>query len=138
MKQKLPQDRPLTKRDLLEILQIYSTKTDEKIESLSAKTDAKIKSLSVKTDEKIESLREEMKREFSAMETRLDIKLEKMELRIDDRARMYNSKILTKFDQWANDFKAAQTERVVTASQLTTLRTDVDTLKKRVTKLENN
>jgi len=34
------------------------------------------------------------------LETRVDIKLEQMEQRIDDKAREYNSQILTRFDQW--------------------------------------
>ena len=109
MKTKTLQQDPLTKKDLIEI--INDLRND---------------------------FRKELNREISGIEIRLEIKLEKMELRIDDRARIYNSQILTRFDQWANDLKTAQTERVVTADQLTKLRNSVNVLEKRVTKLENN
>lgn len=114
MKQKSSEEGLLTKKDLHEILQINSKNTLEKLETLQ----------------------KEIRRELSATEIRLDIKLEKMELRMDDRARIYNSQVLTRFDQWANDLRNAQTEQIITADQLTKLHQDIDNIKKRITKLE--
>lgn len=127
MKQKTLPQNPITKSDLLEALQLFSDKGNKRFEEMQQAS-----------DRKFEEFRQEIRKELAAIEIRMDVKLEKIELRIDDRARIYNSQLLTKFDQWAHDVKTAQTERVITADQLSKLHNEIDTLEKRVTKLENN
>ena len=69
---------------------------------------------------------------------RIDIKLENMERRIDDRARLYNSEMLTRFDSWAGELEAAQIDRTISTSRFAKLSDKVKDHDKRIKKLEKN
>jgi hypothetical protein len=106
----------------------------------------------VTKEDLVDALREfrvEIREEFKASEERIvssernilanvGIKLAEMELRIDDRARAYNSEILTRFDHWAGTFDNVSTDQTVTNNQVSKLRKTVDRHEKRITKLEHN
>ena len=113
MKQKITDSSSLTKDDLIQAFAAFEERFEKKM-------DAKLDDLETR------------------IEIKMDIKLEQMELRIDDRARQYNSDILTRFDQWAGELKTAQTERSVTVNHIGELRNDIDRHEKRIVKLENN
>lgn len=96
MKQNSTSPQTLTKQELIGALKDLRTVTKQDIA------------------EAISNLRVEISAEFKAQDIRIDIKLEKMELRIDDRARKYNSDILTRFDGWAGDLSEAREDRTLT------------------------
>jgi predicted nucleic acid-binding Zn-ribbon protein len=75
-----------------------------------------------------------LKELLPALDARIDIKLEAMERRIDDRARKYNSEILTRFDSWAGALETANIERTVTSKQISKLSDKVSDHEKRLKK----
>ncbi len=124
MKQKVTSSTTLTKDDLIQAFAAFEERFEKKM-------DAKLDALETRIDAKFT--------DFEARnEIKMNIRFEQMELRIDDRARQYNSNILTRFDQWAGELKTAQTERSVTANHIGELRKDIDGHEKRIIKLENN
>ena len=89
--------------------------------------------------EALTEFRKELLRDLlPAIDIRMDIKLEAMERRIDDRARQYNSEILTKFDSWAGELESAQIDRTISTSRFAKLSDKVKDHEKRIKKLEKN
>lgn len=62
---------------------------------------------------------------------KVEIKFSETEQRLDDRAKQYNSDILTRFDTWAGELDQARIDRELTSAKIN----DHD---KRLKKLEKN
>jgi hypothetical protein len=71
-----------------------------------------------------------------AIDTRIDIKLEAMERRIDDRARKYNSDILSRFDALITQLRNERTDQVINTDKINKHQVTLKDHESRIKKLE--
>ncbi len=81
-----------------------------------------------------------MKKKISipVTESFIDYKLEKVKRELDDNAKLYRDQILTKLDRVMGELETISEENILGPKQNRELRDDVESLKKRVKKLEQS
>ena len=81
-----------------------------------------------------------MKKKISipVTESFIDYKLEKVKRELDDNAKLYRDQILTKLDRVMGELETISEENILGPKQNRELRDDVESLKKRVKKVEQS